>query len=197
MANVDVIGCLRTSDRKLVFVDANCSSVVLPACKNAAGELWVYHASCDGVGGSDGWFRVCRNASGQMQITIPDDCCGGYAPGDCRDFHLTYYVSFKTYPPVAVIWDSFVDGWCTWKAEFYICDLPGYKTNLSIYAGSGLYSTSYYNMDGSAGRTAGCVNCGSFDPEASNISDSDWGWNFPYGCGGPSFPDAGELTVTP
>ena len=77
MANVDVPICLRSSDGKRIAIDANCESVQLPVCMNATtGLLWVYHAYCDGVGESDGWYQVCRAAGGGLQITIPDDCCG-------------------------------------------------------------------------------------------------------------------------
>ena len=85
MADVNVPICLRSSDGKLIAIDANCSDVELPACMNASGELYVYHADCDGQAPdpeNDGWFKVCRAAGGGLQITIPDDCCGGF--GDCE-----------------------------------------------------------------------------------------------------------------
>ena len=75
MANQVITGCIRQSDGKLIFIDPACSDVELPACLDAAGKLQVYHADCDGVGGSDGWFDVCVGTGGLLQITIPDNCC--------------------------------------------------------------------------------------------------------------------------
>ena len=88
MADVDVPICLRSSDGKLIAIDANCEDVELPVCVNATdGQLWIYHADCDGVGESDGWFQVCGAAGGGMQITIPDDCCE--EPPPCNEIICT------------------------------------------------------------------------------------------------------------
>ena len=71
-----ITGCLRQSDGQLTFTDTSCD-VELPACLGASGQLLVYHEDCDGVGESDGWFEVCLNADGTLQIEIPDccECC--------------------------------------------------------------------------------------------------------------------------
>ena len=68
-----ITGCIRQSDGKLTFTDTACE-VTLPACLGASGQLLVYHADCDGVGESDGWFEVCLTTEGLLQITVPE-CC--------------------------------------------------------------------------------------------------------------------------
>lgn len=75
MADQNIVGCLRQSDGKVIFTDTECGDLVMPACINASGEVYVYHENCDGFEGSDGWYQACLNESGQLQITIPDDCC--------------------------------------------------------------------------------------------------------------------------
>lgn len=73
MTRID--GCLRASDGRLRFQDTSCERELL-ACIDAAGQAWVYHADCDGVGESDGWFQVCTDATdGRFYVLVPDDCC--------------------------------------------------------------------------------------------------------------------------
>jgi len=80
MADQNIIGCLRQSDGKVIFTDTKCDDLVMPACINASGELYVYHESCDGHNGSDGWYQACLNGSGQLQIAVPEDCCYSWWP---------------------------------------------------------------------------------------------------------------------
>lgn len=50
------------------------------ACRGTSGQILVYHEGCDGVDASDGWFEACLDTDGQLQIIIPDNCCGFWRP---------------------------------------------------------------------------------------------------------------------
>ncbi|HUW30716.1 MAG TPA: hypothetical protein VM223_03825 [Planctomycetota bacterium] len=117
MADVNVAICVRSSDGKLIAIDPNCSDVELPACMNASGELYVYHADCEGEGPeplNDGWFKVCRAPAGGLQITIPDDCCAIAPCCSEQAFIMTLILDLGGECSRTVPYDMVQDDYCYW-----------------------------------------------------------------------------------
>jgi len=195
MANVYVYGCLRQSDGKIVFVDANCSDVQLPLCVKTNGELWVYHADCDGYAGSDGWYLVCVSTSG-LRITIPDDCCM------CGDYADSYDIEWlgetdtvtRSADPYAHEFGS-----CYWVGEYHGC--PGgfdARSQLNIDPDTGFWLAGIATVTGSfyfSGLTAVPVEV-AFDPDGANGANASGAkWN--EFCDWVQDLGPAVLTVTP
>jgi len=115
MTRID--GCIRASDGRLRFQDTNCDHELL-ACLDTAGQMWVYHADCDGVGESDGWFQVCTEPTdGTLYILVPDDCCN-QCDVCTRPLQVGHDDSFES---VRTVYDAGTNTWTRYSVKrFYI-----------------------------------------------------------------------------
>ena len=177
-----ITGCLRQSDGKLIFSDTSCD-VELPACLGAAGQLLVYHADCDGVGESDGWFEVCLTTEGLLQITVPE-CCGAE--------WLPFAGGMNVYDHVHVARDwggTLVAGGSFTTADGNTVNGIAYWTG-STWApfGSGMNNTVYALVDWAGTLVAG----GSFTTADGNTVN-----RIAYWTGSTWAPFAGGMTGSP
>ncbi|HUW33272.1 MAG TPA: hypothetical protein VM223_16815 [Planctomycetota bacterium] len=224
MANVSRQICVKPADGSLAVIDPACDDAELGVCVAADGTLWIYHASCDGVGGSDGWYPICVDADGKLSVTIPDDCCtGGF--GDCS--HCDTNPPCDQYRIQIPAWSGY-DAWgqeishpaidvivtrtdtCTWTANASPapCCSGTVRLAYDLY-GWHLYVTwfSYYAEDRAPHCANHCLqwalNRGwsgdpiSFDCRSVNTYSSRVDWY--YCCSAPSdghYSNA-NVTVTP